>query len=129
MADGVQVEKRRLDASENDALIGMARMGADAFGYTATLRITDAKGATDTDTVSFDWNPPSNSGFQSGSFCLPLSKAMPMVGTCEVPMPAIIFAMLISPLVLCAMPGIPQRCRRASAHPCGTDRGPHCSPI
>jgi AhpD family alkylhydroperoxidase len=30
---------RRLDASENDALIGMARMGAEAFGYTAHLRI------------------------------------------------------------------------------------------
>jgi AhpD family alkylhydroperoxidase len=29
----------RLDASENDALTGMARMGADAFGYTADLRI------------------------------------------------------------------------------------------
>jgi AhpD family alkylhydroperoxidase len=39
MADGVQVEKRRLDASENDSLIGMARMGAEAFGYTADLRI------------------------------------------------------------------------------------------
>jgi AhpD family alkylhydroperoxidase len=39
MADGVQVEKRRLDASKNDALIGMARMGADAFGYKAELRI------------------------------------------------------------------------------------------
>ena len=39
MADGVQVEKRRVDASENDALIGMARMGADAFGYKADLRI------------------------------------------------------------------------------------------
>jgi len=38
-ADDVRVEKRRLDASENDALIGMARMGADAFGYTADLRI------------------------------------------------------------------------------------------
>jgi AhpD family alkylhydroperoxidase len=33
------VEKRRLDASENEALIGMARMGADAFGYTADLRL------------------------------------------------------------------------------------------
>src|ERR671917_2424957 len=30
---------RRLDASENEALIGMARMGAEAFGYTAELRI------------------------------------------------------------------------------------------
>jgi hypothetical protein len=39
MADDVQVENRRLDASENEALIGMARMGADAFGYTANLRI------------------------------------------------------------------------------------------
>jgi AhpD family alkylhydroperoxidase len=39
MADNVQVEKRRLDASANEALIGMARMGADAFGYTADLRI------------------------------------------------------------------------------------------
>jgi len=38
-ADDVRVEKRRLDASENDALIGIARMGADAFGYTADLRI------------------------------------------------------------------------------------------
>ena len=35
MADEVQVANRRLDASENAALIGMARMGADAFGYTA----------------------------------------------------------------------------------------------
>jgi AhpD family alkylhydroperoxidase len=39
MADDVQVENRRLDASENEALIGMARMGADAFGYKAELRI------------------------------------------------------------------------------------------
>ena len=39
LADDVRVEKRRLDASENDALIGMARMGADAFGYTAHLQI------------------------------------------------------------------------------------------
>ena len=39
MADDVQVENRRLDASGNEALIGMARMGADAFGYTADLRI------------------------------------------------------------------------------------------
>ena len=30
---------RRLDATENEALIGLARMGADAFGYTADLRI------------------------------------------------------------------------------------------
>jgi AhpD family alkylhydroperoxidase len=39
MADDVQVENRRLDASENEALMSMARMGADAFGYTADLRI------------------------------------------------------------------------------------------
>lgn len=39
MADDVQVANRRLDASENEALIGMARMGADAFGYTEDLRI------------------------------------------------------------------------------------------
>jgi alkylhydroperoxidase family enzyme len=39
MADDVQIANRRLDASGNEALIGMARMGADAFGYTAELRI------------------------------------------------------------------------------------------
>src|SRR5687768_7050632 len=39
MTDDVQVANRRLDASGNEALIGMARMGADAFGYTADLRI------------------------------------------------------------------------------------------
>src|ERR687889_243302 len=39
MADDVQVANRRFDASRNAALIGMARMGADAFGYTADLRI------------------------------------------------------------------------------------------
>jgi AhpD family alkylhydroperoxidase len=39
MADDVQVANRRFDASENEALIGIARMGADAFGYTADLRI------------------------------------------------------------------------------------------
>ena len=39
MADDVKVENRRLDASDNEALIGMARMGADAFGYKAELRI------------------------------------------------------------------------------------------
>ena len=31
MADDVQVVNRRLDASENEAIIGMARMDADAF--------------------------------------------------------------------------------------------------
>jgi hypothetical protein len=39
MADDVQVTRRRLDASENEALVAMARMAADAFGYTADLRI------------------------------------------------------------------------------------------
>jgi AhpD family alkylhydroperoxidase len=39
MADDVKVANRRLDSSENEALSGMARMGADAFGYTADLRI------------------------------------------------------------------------------------------
>ena len=39
MDDDVQVVNRRLDASENEDLVGMARMGADAFGYTANLRI------------------------------------------------------------------------------------------
>jgi len=39
MADDVHVANRRLDASRNEALIGMAQMGADAFGYTADLRI------------------------------------------------------------------------------------------
>jgi AhpD family alkylhydroperoxidase len=39
MAEDVQVVNRRLDASGNEALIGMARMGADAFGYRADLRI------------------------------------------------------------------------------------------
>ena len=39
MADDVPVKKRRLDASENEALTGIARMGANAFGYTASLRI------------------------------------------------------------------------------------------
>ena len=39
MGDDVPVANRRLDASGNQALIAMARMGADAFGYTAELRI------------------------------------------------------------------------------------------
>ena len=39
MTDDVQIANRRLDASGNEALIGMARMGADAFGYKAELRI------------------------------------------------------------------------------------------
>jgi AhpD family alkylhydroperoxidase len=39
MTDDVQVANRRLDAGGHEALIGMARIGADAFGYTADLRI------------------------------------------------------------------------------------------
>src|SRR5919202_5480714 len=39
MADDLQIANRRLDASGNGALIGMARMGADAFGYKADLGI------------------------------------------------------------------------------------------
>src|ERR687894_698762 len=39
MADTLQVRTRRLDASTNEPLMAMARMGADAFGYTADLRI------------------------------------------------------------------------------------------
>ena len=39
MTDDVKVTKRRLDAGENEVLMRMARMGADAFGYTAELRI------------------------------------------------------------------------------------------
>lgn len=39
MDDEVKVENRRLDVSENEVLIGIARMGANAFGYTADLRI------------------------------------------------------------------------------------------
>ena len=39
MTDDVQIANRRLDASGNAALIGMARMGAEAFGYQANLRI------------------------------------------------------------------------------------------
>ncbi len=39
MADDVSITNRRLDASENEALMAMARMGAQAFGYTAHLGI------------------------------------------------------------------------------------------
>jgi AhpD family alkylhydroperoxidase len=39
MTDEVDVVNRRLDATRNEALIGLARMGADAFGYTADLRL------------------------------------------------------------------------------------------
>ncbi len=39
MADDVRVTNRRLDASEDEALTALARMGADAFGYRAQLGI------------------------------------------------------------------------------------------
>jgi AhpD family alkylhydroperoxidase len=39
MADEVQIANRRLDATENETLMAMARMGADAFGYRSHLRI------------------------------------------------------------------------------------------
>jgi AhpD family alkylhydroperoxidase len=39
MTNDVQIANRRLDARENESLTGMARMGAEAFGYTADLRI------------------------------------------------------------------------------------------
>ena len=39
MTDDVQFGNRRLDASRNEALSEMARIGADAFGYKADLRI------------------------------------------------------------------------------------------
>jgi AhpD family alkylhydroperoxidase len=42
MAESIRFVNRRLDASENEALIGMARRGAEAFGYTAELRIDRA---------------------------------------------------------------------------------------
>ena len=39
MAEDVRTANRRLDASQNGALVAIARMGADAFGYRANLRI------------------------------------------------------------------------------------------
>src|SRR3954469_8190047 len=39
MSDDVEITNHRADATQNESLIGMARMGADAFGYTANLRI------------------------------------------------------------------------------------------
>jgi hypothetical protein len=39
MTDDVQFANRRLDASGNDALIGMARMSADAFGLHLCLTL------------------------------------------------------------------------------------------
>jgi len=37
--DDVSIVNRRLDASENPALMALARAGADAFGYTAELQL------------------------------------------------------------------------------------------
>jgi AhpD family alkylhydroperoxidase len=39
MSDEVEIIKHRADATQNESLMGMARLGADAFGYTAELRI------------------------------------------------------------------------------------------
>src|SRR3954463_2047853 len=39
MSDEVEISNHRADATQNESLIGIARMGADAFGYTAELRI------------------------------------------------------------------------------------------
>ena len=35
----VEISNHRVDAGSNEALLALARMGADAFGYTAALRI------------------------------------------------------------------------------------------
>jgi AhpD family alkylhydroperoxidase len=39
MSHEVEITNHRADATQNESLIGLARMGADAFGYTAELRI------------------------------------------------------------------------------------------
>jgi AhpD family alkylhydroperoxidase len=39
MSDQVEITNHRADATQNESLIGIARMGADAFGYKAELRI------------------------------------------------------------------------------------------
>src|SRR5687767_15561217 len=39
MSDEVEITNHRADATQNKSLIGMGRMGADAFGYKAELRI------------------------------------------------------------------------------------------
>ena len=35
----LEITNHRADATQNDSLIGIARLGADAFGYKAELRI------------------------------------------------------------------------------------------
>jgi AhpD family alkylhydroperoxidase len=39
MSDDVEITNHRADATQSESLIGMARMGADAFGHKAELRI------------------------------------------------------------------------------------------
>jgi AhpD family alkylhydroperoxidase len=39
MSDEVELTNHRADATQNESLIELARMGADAFGYRAELRI------------------------------------------------------------------------------------------
>jgi AhpD family alkylhydroperoxidase len=39
VGDEVEITNHRADATQNESLIGLARMGADAFGYTAELGI------------------------------------------------------------------------------------------
>jgi AhpD family alkylhydroperoxidase len=39
MSDEVEITNHRADGTQNESLIGVARMGADAFGYKADLRI------------------------------------------------------------------------------------------
>ena len=39
MSDAVEITNHRADATQNESLIELARMGAEAFGYTAELRV------------------------------------------------------------------------------------------
>ena len=39
MREDAEITNRRADATQNESLIGIARMGADAFGYRAELRV------------------------------------------------------------------------------------------
>jgi AhpD family alkylhydroperoxidase len=39
LSDEFEITNHRADATQNESLIGMARVGADAFGYRAELRI------------------------------------------------------------------------------------------
>jgi AhpD family alkylhydroperoxidase len=40
MSDEVEITNHRADATQNESLIGMARMGAEAFGYKGELRVS-----------------------------------------------------------------------------------------